>query len=197
MLPVLQEWPPRNPPFLGVKRWSERIFLPPADKSIDKWPRKFLTSQTTGPPSTAQCVVCVCVCVCVCARTRCLPNLLLHSCKCVCVCVCVHTLTWLIYWAEFYRTEDIPWLLHEVLIKDTASVIKTTQSFMHFLTSYIQEELNLAICACLLICAKIYCLCYPFYHQHLYYDNALVDVRRSITRPCWFEALHSGSILCL
>ena len=68
---------------------------------------------------------------------------------------------------------------------------------MHFLTSYIQEELNLAICACLLICAKIYCLGYTFYHQHLYYDNALADVRRTIACPCRFKALHSGSILCL
>lgn len=94
--------------------------------------------------------------------------------------------------------EHIPWLLHEVLIKDTAAVIKTTQSFMHFpphLTS--GKSHNLAICASLLICATIYCTCYTFYHQHLYYVNVPGDVRRSFACPCWFKVLQSNSILCL
>lgn len=55
---------------------------------------------------------------------------------------------------------------------------------MQFPASYIQEEHNLAICATLLICATIYCMCYTFYHQHLYCANAPEDVRRSIVCPC-------------
>lgn len=87
--------------------------------------------------------------VCVCR----LPNTL-HSTLHL-MYVCVHILTWLIYKAELYHTEHAPWLLYEVLIKVTASVIKTTQSFTYFPTFYIQGELNLAICTTLLICATI------------------------------------------
>lgn len=77
-------------------------------------------------------------------------------------------------------------LQHEVLIKDTAAVIKIIKFFMRFPTSYIQEEHNLAIYTSLLICGTIYCMCYTFYHQHLYYVIAPEDVRHSTACPCWF-----------
>lgn len=83
MLSVLQEWPQRTPPFLGGKRWSERISLPLADKSIDKWPRYSLTPPTTGPPPcTTPLCVCVHVCVCLPAKNS-SPSFLIQSCRCV------------------------------------------------------------------------------------------------------------------
>lgn len=56
--------------------------------------------------------------VCVC----CLPNTPPPSLNLVYVCVYTQP-TWLIYKAELYRTDhnNIPRVLHEVLIKDTAS----------------------------------------------------------------------------